>query len=831
MMDFGVSSRQLSLYDDDTIASGGGGGGGRFGSSLEDEVDSAVFLGWGGDTTNNNNTCSCNSGNVGSSNSNHGNNARRGSSRGLSNRTIHLDRQSNLMSERSLSVNSLLTDHGSHYEELLNYSSSNNKRGGRQESVKTLDSNLEDDLVVEVEEEEFLVSDELLLVGGLTTSTKAKGLLLQEEEDRHGSTRALMQVVNNNNGDDHCSESSSSSAVGVRGLLLQEDGQSSTRAVIQAVNSDDHCSESSSTSAVGVTTSGLLQDDDRHSSTRAVIQVVNSNDHCSESSSTSAVGVNRPRGLFLQEDDRHSSTHAVILGASSSNDSDDEDITIATQPMIQSSSTKEDRRTSCTREESSRTLDENESVYSIDSKGFMAWKTTKSEEVVIREESMGATTTFDSGIQTTLNGEEESVITDCNSKLVEEDDNDEEQEKGVLLVDWDQSNKKMGQSSVNDCEGGSQVCQVIDETVDNTVDVSSRTLESNEVISNVTTDASSSDFNPTRIGLHQDDNFFGNRLTRRMRHVSNRLSSSLTSLRSSSNKAQAESREYSNSLPLDLSDSMLPRDDGLLVDWDQSEKEKMMGALLTLKDSEWEDGSTSDTNDNMMNQDDEEEDSDDKTLPIEIKQALESDDNITSGSSSNFQPTQIRVDKPNNNNINVGSKISNQMKLILMSPNRLSSSLTSPSSKRWTQQPPPPPQRLPPRGQQRRTWNRTISLPTDREYNHFRRSSTSLFLSKSDHGVSSNNNERGGGLFYLNPPNQKSIGSSLHSVPAISSTSLLCDDEEANRPIRLSREDNVNIEELRRELLNNAADHHYDELGKRSSRRRKSGFNMFAERS
>eukprot|EP00984_Skeletonema_dohrnii_P029025 scaffold19313_cov75-Skeletonema_dohrnii-CCMP3373.AAC.6 len=221
----------------------------------------------------------------------------------------------------------------------------------------------------------------------------------------------------------------------------------------------------------------------------------------------------------------------------------------------------------------------------------------------------------------------------------------------------------------------------------------------------------------------------------------------------------------------------------------------------------------------------------DGTFPIEISEAFEALEGLQQSCRSapvapqdfspaqikldqDFSPAQIKLDPANN----VGNRLSKHMRRM---SERLSSSLTSRTSSST---------RTP--GE---TWNLTASLPSEqREYQyhhryiHNRGSMASWSLASSDHGVTIdtaiNNQNQHTKLSILRARSSDRLqyekGAAVAtSVPAISPSR----EEDANRPIRISREDNVNIVELRRELLSAAAS------DKEGRSRRKSSFNPFAQ--
>ena len=218
----------------------------------------------------------------------------------------------------------------------------------------------------------------------------------------------------------------------------------------------------------------------------------------------------------------------------------------------------------------------------------------------------------------------------------------------------------------------------------------------------------------------------------------------------------------------------------------------------------------------------------DGTFPIEISEALEGLQQSCRSApvapedfspaqiklDQDFSPAQIKLDPANN----VGNRLSKHMRRM---SERLSSSLTSRTSSST---------RTP--GE---TWNLTASLPSEqREYQyhhryiHNRGSMASWSLASSDHGVTIdtaiNNQNQNTKLSILRARSSDRLqyenGAAVAtSVPAISPSR----GEDANRPIRISREDNVNIVELRRELLSAAAS------DKEGRSRRKSSFNPFAQ--
>jgi len=221
----------------------------------------------------------------------------------------------------------------------------------------------------------------------------------------------------------------------------------------------------------------------------------------------------------------------------------------------------------------------------------------------------------------------------------------------------------------------------------------------------------------------------------------------------------------------------------------------------------------------------------DGTFPIEISEAFEALEGLQQSCRSapvapqdfspaqikldqDFSPAQIKLDPANN----VGNRLSKHMRRM---SDRLSSSLTSLASSST---------RTP--GE---SWNLTASLPSEqREYQyhhryiHNRGSMASWSLASSDHGVTIdtaiNNQNQHTKLSILRARSSDRLqyekGAAVAtSVPAISPSR----EEDANRPIRISREDNVNIVELRRELLSAAAS------DKEGRSRRKSSFNPFAQ--
>ncbi len=223
---------------------------------------------------------------------------------------------------------------------------------------------------------------------------------------------------------------------------------------------------------------------------------------------------------------------------------------------------------------------------------------------------------------------------------------------------------------------------------------------------------------------------------------------------------------------------------GLLVDWDPTTMTKKMNTLSLnessnpLPASDGGAGEKEDDSDSKNRGDYERS----RTFPLGIREIFEEGiqrrrSSAASGASGDFRPAQIKLEQLGNN---VGHRLSKRIKQV---SNKLSSSYTSLASNLSRSH--------------SDSWNLSRSLPSDqREQNLHspfnRRSLAARPLASCDNGRQQSNRSNA----------NDSV--TFSCVPALSSSSLR-EGEVDNLPIRICREDNVDILELRRELLINAA--------------------------
>ena len=752
----------------------------------EDDGDGSTVKERGSTPNNNSNS---------TNNNNNNNSSSRGLSRGLSNRTILIDGRYIMCSERSLSVNSIcsgvtITDDAAAEEQQQ-----------------------QEDLNEEGEEEErmmvkLLPKSSSFRKNRCQSSWRSRGELVVEVSDRlnHDTNTGSGTTTDDDDG-------------GIEEVM--------TRAVVLGATNDEHGSHTSSSSSVEVeeaATATAYSSSTRHQRK----EWLGSRKESIRTLDLSENAIVEVWDTVMDETTTKSSSSSSLL----------------------SSSRRDDhlRRGAYTREESIRTLGD-ESVYSVDSKGFMAWN--KMDHHRRRCRGKGG---IDACNNSSREEEEEEELMDPSSQQrrrrgggkeeeslraetcgVDGKEEEGEMDDGGLLVDWeDQSNKKNSKVSLNDdsCNNDGESNESDgknegddDVKLDATSSSSSFSLNETSEMSNTYNETS--DFCPTQIKLHPSE--LGKRLSRRMRLiVADKLSSSVPSQPSSAStrlEGEESQKNLASSLPLasDLSDSVPPietnNDDrrhrgfgtsreestrtfdswaqtvnsaddknggGLLVDWDLTMTKKIN--QLSLNESsnqliaadgrgaqEEDDEADDDTTNNGDN------DMDDAAAFLtEIIETLDEWQTNRSSIPPDFRPAQITLDG------GVENTLSNRMRRM---SKRLTSSLpghtitttSSASSSRRTSS-----------GES--SWNLVASSLTS-ELRSGRGSLASSWtgLSSSDHGFPKKTGSR----------STTTTTAAAAAVPALSSSSLR--EGDANRPIRIGREDNVNIEELRRELLLRAA--------------------------
>ena len=760
------------------IDDGGSGGGGNAsgGGSTEQER---------GSTPNNSNSNS----NSSTTNNNTNNTSNRfgGLSKGLSNRTILIDGRYIMCSERSLSVNSecsgVTTDEGEQQQQ------QNQQQQQRQDLRGT-----------NKRQASWKRRNELLL-----NTRKIESIRTLD---------SLEDIEDGDDGDDD-----------TEGMLA------STRSVVLGARNDedDHPHMSSLTGTCLTLALPTVSSSGQNEEEETVAAAV------APSSSTTTTTTRRLnlRGELVSQKE---SIRSILLDSTSENAMDE------TTKSSSSSSRREDRRGAYAREESTRTLDE--SVYSVDSKGFMAWKMDHRRRGV-----MGGNNRED---------KEESVVrlddpsSSQKGKHRGGGGEGKGEEEDGLLVEWENNKLSLNSGSCNN-DGESNESDAKNEGDVKLMDATSTLTEARE-ISTANNDETTSDFCPAQIKLQPSES--GKRLSRQMRDiVPDKLSSSVPSQPSTSTRSGGEEQQdnLASSLPLpsDLSDTVLSTENddddrrrrgfgtnreestrtfdswaqtvsstddksgGLLVDWDLTITKRIKQLSLNASSDVAADGGGAHEGDGGGDDNDAKNKSDKNDIgaafPKEITEALDALDSSQtsrrSSTASEFRPAQITLDAmfpvPTSRtrtrsssvatatttdfqpaqitleNDDVGNNsLSNR---VLRMSKRLSSSLSGHTSTSTTTT-----------KRTSESWNNLASSLSS-ELGHRASTVSTSWSVSSDHGLDN------------------------ATFPSLSSSLREGDTSYYNRPIRIGREDNVNIEELRRELLLRASSG-----GENDSPRRKS---------